>query len=201
MSMVYNFYMNNIDSFTNNKFVVIRNAVSRDICDLVAQYTIFSSKTKSGRDHQVPGAYSEYADSLMESLLLALQPTVEKNTGLSVFPTYSYYRVYYPGDKLDKHTDRESCEISLTLCLGYDYIEKEEPWEIWIGGESVSLEPGDLVCYRGIDLEHWRDTFKAGPGSWHSQVFLHYVDVNGPYAEYKYDKRYSIGDLKRISDS
>jgi hypothetical protein len=27
------------------------------------------------------------------------------------------------------------------------------------------------------------------------QVFMHYVDANGPYADYKYDKRYAKAKL------
>jgi hypothetical protein len=38
----------------------------------------------------------------------------------------------------------------------------------------------------GCDIEHYRKPFI---GDWHSQAFLHYVDQNGPNAEYKYDKR------------
>ena len=33
----------------------------------------------------------------------------------------------------------------------------------------------------------------APEGSWHSQAFLHYVDVNGPHSKLKYDGRESLG--------
>jgi hypothetical protein len=55
------------------------------------------------------------------------------------------------------------------------------------------METGDLVIYRGCEVEHWREEFIAPEGSYHIQVFLHYVDANGPYADYKYDRRPSIG--------
>ena len=35
--------------------------------------------------------------------------------------------------------------------------------------------------------------FDAPAGSYHIQMFCHYVDVNGPYAEWKFDKRPFIG--------
>jgi hypothetical protein len=50
---------------------------------------------------------------------------------------------------------------------------------------------GDAVMYRGCDIYHWREAYKEG--KWQAQVFLHYVDQNGPHAEWKYDKRESLG--------
>jgi hypothetical protein len=47
--------------------------------------------------------------------------------------------------------------------------------------------------YRGCEVEHWREEFRAPQGSYHVQVFLHYVDANGPYSEFKFDKRPFIG--------
>jgi hypothetical protein len=46
-------------------------------------------------------------------------------------------------------------------------------------------------------LNHGREPLDAGDGSYQIQVFLHYVDANGPYAEkYKYDGRSNIGIKK-----
>ncbi len=42
---------------------------------------------------------------------------------------------------------------------------------------EIDLEPGDAIMYRGADLIHWRD---PSPHDWLVQVFLHYVDLNGP---------------------
>ena len=116
-----------------------------------------------------------------------LLPQAEDITQLKLFPTYSYFRVYHRGDVLAKHTDRESCEISLSLCLGY---EGDKPWPLMVEGpqgiSSADLAPGDALLYRGIECPHWRETLA---NERNAQVFLHYVDQNGPYAEFKYDKR------------
>ena len=56
---------------------------------------------------------------------------------------------------------------------------------------EIKMEIGDAVMYRGCDIYHWREPYKEG--KWQAQVFLHYVDQNGPYAEWKYDKRESLG--------
>jgi hypothetical protein len=51
-------------------------------------------------------------------------------------------------------------------------------------GKKVNLKPGDGVIYRGCEIEHWREAYE---GDYHIQAFLHYVDANGKYANYKGD--------------
>jgi hypothetical protein len=138
-------------------------------------------------DHDVPGAACAYGDTVMEHLLERLRPAVEAVTGLQLYPTYSYLRVYRNGDELAAHQDRPACEISLSLNLGQ---EPAEPWPLWIrsrrGPEPVLLLPGDALLYRGIEREHWRERY---PGVRLSQVFLHYVDQAGPHSGWRFDKR------------
>lgn len=187
--------------FAKNKYVVHEKAISPEIARLGAQYAIFDA-LQDYRDEgtlannaQVPNSHSKYADPFMESLELLLLPKVEESTGLSLYPTYSYYRLYKPGDDLIPHTDRPACEISLTINLGYFYNTniKNYSWDIWVEGKSFRTEPGDMIIYRGLEMNHWREPFAAGRGSWQVQAFLHYVDVNGPYAMCKYDGRPMIG--------
>jgi PKHD-type hydroxylase len=49
------------------------------------------------------------------------------------------------------------------------------------------MSAGDAMLYRGMNKVHWREPYKEG--KWQAQVFLHYVDADGPHAEWKYDKR------------
>jgi ribonucleotide reductase beta subunit family protein with ferritin-like domain len=60
------------------------------------------------------------------------------------------------------------------------------------------MKPGDIVVYRGVDLEHSRKEFTPPADDWHVQAFFHYVDSNGPYSEYLYDQRESVGQLKKM---
>ena len=138
-------------------------------------------------DEQVPGTPCAYGDFMMDGLLTSLLPEIERVSGLVLFPTYSYFRVYKPGDTLAKHTDRPACEISVSMCLGF---EDGKSWPISIDGpcrsSSVDLMPGDALLYRGTECAHWREVFE---GQRLAQVFLHYVDQHGPHAKWKYDKR------------
>jgi hypothetical protein len=188
-----------IESFKKNGFCIVKNAISSELRDFVTQYALFDEMQSDGyRDHQVPNAYAKYGDPAMESMLLYLKNILEENTGLTLHPTYSYYRVYRVGDELAPHKDRESCEISATMCLNYNYDDTNFDWPIFIDGNKVVLKPGDLAIYRGCDLSHWRDQFKyTDDDVWHVQGFFHFVDADGPCAEFKYDKRNSIGEVKR----
>jgi len=189
------FMLTRAEEFAQNKYVVVRNAIDKDLAMFGAQYSIFDAlqnyKAEDGEYAQVPGTHSKYGDPFMETLLLKLNSKVEEVTGLSRHPTYSYYRLYRPGDELKKHTDRGACEISLTINLGYYYNteNKDYSWDIVVDGNKVRTEPGDMVIYRGLEMEHWRDPFDCGEGSWQSQAFLHYVNAEGPFALCKYDGR------------
>jgi PKHD-type hydroxylase len=55
-----------------------------------------------------------------------------------------------------------------------------------VSASKIEMDIGDAVLYRGTEKYHWRNKFK---GKWQAQVFLHYVDANGPYAEWIWDKR------------
>jgi hypothetical protein len=149
-------------------------------------------------DRQVPGSPAAYGDPHMEELLEHLCPRVERITGLKLFPTYSYWRAYHPGAVLARHTDRPSCEISVTVNLGQ---RARHPWPIWIEGAEgafpVVMKPGDAAVYRGIECPHWRKAFE---GQLAMQAFLHYVDRNGPYAKWKFDQRGSFDDKLRSAE-
>jgi hypothetical protein len=187
--------------FDRDRLVVLRRLLEGQELSLLYRYTgklALLGVMHSG-DSQVPDALCSYGDPIMEGLLSKLLPTVEKGSGLRLFPTYSYFRVYKTGDVLGRHTDRPSCEISLSLCLGY---EGRGPWPIWIegprGAASVSLEPGDGLLYRGIECPHWRLPFE---GSRLAQTFLHYVDQQGAYSQWKFDQRSSLTDVRMLKKS
>ena len=119
-------------------------------------------------------------------MLCEKTPEVSSLLEETVLPTYSYARVYKEGSILEKHTDRDACEISLTLHLDGDF-----PWPIWIETPQqekkfVSLNPGDAMLYLGRIAPHWRDEYK---GNYYSQVFLHYVKSRGECSYAYFDNR------------
>ena len=198
------------NNFKKDRFIVIEKAIDPKIANFIYNYflmkrqvarTMFDERyispftTEFGvwNDDQVPNTYSHYSDIVMETLLLKLQPLMEKTTELKLIPNYSYARIYKKGDVLKRHKDRFSCEISTTLNLGGD------PWPIYLEpsekkglkGIKVNLNSGDMLVYKGNLLEHWREPFN---GEDCAQVFLHYTNENTPGAkENIFDKRLHLG--------
>ena len=193
-------------TFKNNKYKIVRKAISKDIANFVNDYIMmkekvhdtlkatryiipFSDDWGTREDRQCWNAYSQYADIAMETLLLNCLPLVEKETNLKLWPTYAYTRVYKKGHTLEKHTDRKSCEVSTTLNLGGDM------WPIYLTDKKgkdieVKLKPGDMLLYSGCELEHWRNPFK---GNYCSQVFLHYNIQSKKNKIRKFDQRTHLG--------
>jgi hypothetical protein len=186
-----------VKEFKEKGYTLVKNAVKTELRDIITQYALFDEMQDFTPDgSQVPKAHSKYADPAMEAMLLYIHPLMEKHTGLELYPTYSFYRVYRNGDILHPHKDRPSCEISTTVCFNYSYDDSKYTWPIIMNERKVNMKPGDIVVYRGVDLEHAREEFTPPGDDWHVQAFLHYVDANGPYCDYRYDKRDSVGELK-----
>ena len=176
-----------------------------DTCRQSKYLSPFENIIGSYADNQIPNTYSQYANMAMETLLLKCQPDMEKATGLKLYPAYTYARIYKKGDELKRHKDRFSCEISTTMNLGGDnwpiYLSPNENVGAPDGknittaskakGVRVDLKPGDMLVYRGVELEHWREKFK---GKECVQVFLHYNNRKTPGAKKNmFDRRPHLG--------
>ena len=180
-------------SLKKDKYVVVKKAISKELATFCYNYFLlkrqvtetllkekyippFADEWGTWLDPQAPGSYSHYADIAMETLLLKCQPLMEKHTGLKLLPTYSYARIYKKGDVLERHKDRFSCEISTTMNLGGTKwpIHLEPSGNLGMKGVEIKLQPGDMLIYRGQDLEHWREKFE---GQDCAQVFLHYNEI------------------------
>jgi len=206
-------YKKTANFYEKNKYVVIKNFISKEKAAFIYEYckmraqSAWSMRTSQAPfyrpdidgtfdDRQVPGTYSCYSDPVMETLLAQGLDGMRKITGLNLAPTYSYWRLYKNGDELKRHKDRPSCEVSTTLCLGYDNSNlkdkkkdwKKYNWPMWVDktggfgnkGVPIHMEPGDMIVYRGCIVEHWREPYLGGN---HAQVFLHYNNVDGPYKQ------------------
>jgi len=150
--------------------------IERKILDVNKWYEEVKSKESecSTDDPQCPGNKSMYNG--LNELQDIIKPIIENITNLELYKTYNYFRIYTKNAYLNSHTDRDACEISVTLNLGGD------DWSIGIfdyddNPHTILLTPGDALIYHGCDLVHWR------PGKFNGnelvQVFIHFVDKNG----------------------
>lgn len=182
--------------FEKNRYVYLGNAVPRQTCEDLTNYMFkLFDEGKLTKDPQCPVSDSIYGDPVLDNLLNSLAAPLSAQLGVQLLPTYTYARIYRPGEVLVKHLDREACEISGTMTLGFD--PGSGIWPIYFAyseedviGQSVEINIGDLVMYHGNELYHWRPPYK---GQWQVQVFFHYVDANGPHASWANDKRASLG--------
>jgi len=179
-------------------YKVVREVVSPDTLDLLKNTILLTKQVKYYQenkstddltvfgDEQSPISFAFYSEVICDSLAVTLLPLIEEQTGLQLFPTYTYGRIYWKGSTLEKHTDRPSCQYSVTLCIDMD----SKPWPIFMNGKKILLNAGDIAIYKGCEVEHWREPYT---GNQQIQLFLHYVDANGIYKDFKFDKRKLLG--------
>jgi hypothetical protein len=149
---------------------------------------------------QVNGSLSRYNVPQYKELHFLVKKEVEEILGIDLHPTYYFDRFYFTGQELKRHSDRPACEVSVTLQVS---TNKKNPWSIWFkkpdGTESfVNMKNGDAVIYKGCEREHWREKLQSKynkiqrlfkkDDTYHHQIFLHYVNANGPYVNYAFDR-------------
>ena len=127
---------------------------------------------------------------------------VEKHIGRKLYDTYYFDRFYFPGQKLDYHVDRTSCEISVSVHIGTNLEGDDMKWPFYIESPdkyknekksevlkygAISghiLQPGDGIVYKGCECPHWRDELPGHEGyHYYHQIFFHYVLQDGNNAE------------------
>lgn len=155
----------------------IKNLIPLDHCRKLADI-IRKQPIKEG-DTQVYGSYTYYSLPAINTVLGLLLGRISESAQKRLLPAYSYCRIYNYGDELKPHVDREACEWSVTINLS-----QTDPWPIHIGTDVFDISPGDGVLYKGCEVEHWREPFR---GSEHVQIFLHYVDSEGPNRGHIFD--------------
>jgi len=182
-----------LSQFVVEKYVHLKDFLAKESCaELTAALKQLVAEKQTTKDIQCPKSEAIHGAMVFDKLLVDLLPHFERVSGKRLYPTYSYARLYASNDELVIHTDRESCEISATITLGFE----GDVWPIYMGDEGkanasqIDMAVGDAVLYRGMDKHHWREVYTEG--KWQAQVFLHYVDADGQHAEWKFDKRQSL---------
>ena len=152
----------------------------------------------------VPTSYSRYKYPSYHEIHKLIGKAIENILEIDLFPTYYYERCYWKNSVLLRHTDRPACEISISIQVS----SNTKPWPIFFkkpNGEesSVTMNDGDGVIYKGIEIEHWRNRLdskynrfqryikklrKIDDDTYHHQVFFHYVKAQGNYVHHAYDR-------------
>lgn len=185
----------------------------------VIHYSSPSSVKIDVMDFQTNSLISRYSDPVMETLMDMSTPVIEQNLNKKLFPTNSFFRIYDKGATLPIHIDRTAAEYTVALCIGADPVDM--PYEIFVGEKDntsdykffydrdhhtdldmagkfgrtkithkFSMLPNDALIFKGSEKLHWREYCEHDH---YVTVFLHYVDQDGPFKDYKFDKREGLG--------
>jgi hypothetical protein len=141
------------------------------------RYLIRKGKIQLG-DGQSSLRYAVHNDPVARFFHKQIVRTLSMLSGEKLKPSYVYLASYLGGADLKKHTDREQCEFSITLCLDFSpEPELATPWPIRLdtthGTVVVHQALGDGLAYRGTKLPHYRAVL--GPGQTSTSIFFHYV--------------------------
>ena len=167
---------------------------------------------------QVQGSIARYWHPQYREIHSNIREKLEKVIGKKLYNTYYYDRFYFPGQELSRHTDRDACEISVTVHVS---TNMSTPWPIWIKtpdvysdenktevlfpgkNHSIILESGDGMIYKGCERPHWRDPMPneykrtwygkkvEKDGLYYHQIFFHYVLQDGIRAQYAWDRAFA----------
>lgn len=194
--------MNIRGNYSNDGYALVEGLIPADLTK-----TLLDSILSDVRDEKLPFSFTQKGPFLtkpamelhgsrhppLKAFHWGLTPLIAMLVECELLPSYCFFRLYPEGDRLRVHADRDECEHSLSLTLGYS---DGKSWALDIakagsidapeiaddfGGDSYSsliMQPGDAVLYRGIALRHGRVT--PNPNKWTAQLFLHWVESAGP---------------------
>jgi hypothetical protein len=192
--------------------IFIKEFLPKQILNLIYTYSIikYGNQKQFKTDIQTNALISEHSDYLMETLMDLSTPVIEQNVKKKLFPTYSFFRIYDKGSDLKTHIDRESCEYTVALCLGAHPVD--QPYEIFLGEKDDNSDykyfsnknnleryridykfpmlHNNAIIFKGMNKLHWREPCQHDH---FITVFLHYVDQDGEYKDFKFDKRTGLG--------
>jgi len=187
------------ETFLQNRWIVLQRIIPPFIFTEVSNFYRYGIDKKLIQfgDPQSQRYYSGN-DRMARYLQYGLTDLIRKVVAHNVIPTYTYFGGYVGGAELTPHTDRHSCEFTLSLTVYQN--PDDEPWPLGLGnkplfernddevGGSHPLPPepermradlhnGDGLLFMGRHLVHWRyGKQKEGHSTYN--IFIHYVQYD-----------------------
>lgn len=180
-----------VDYDLNDKLPIqiVNNVLDKKLLDLLQKYykeTILDQVWELG-DRQSK-RYKSHNEPMSRFLHYEFLPLIEKITGRSLKPTYTYLSAYIKGADLPPHTDREDCEYTVSFIVDKPenfnwniYIhklqqnvkhkgryDKKPPLEECV---PVDCDVGGLMLFQGTDHIHFREKLE---GDYYNILLLHY---------------------------
>jgi len=123
--------------------------------------------TTYGGEGGEPNRWVLHNDPLSRAMHPGLVPLVSSIAGEPLKPSFSYLLVYLAGASLERHRDRAQCAVTAIVQVDFDpEPQGATPWPLRFVGRSdtvdITLALGDLVVFRGTEIDHYRDPFTCG---------------------------------------
>ena len=150
---------------------------------------------KTHYDSERGNILSCYAPPACSFVMKRIQPVLEELLGEELIPSYWFSTTYHNKVWMNCHTDRPSCEISVTMNICGDAAWPIKLKDLEGNKQAVVTPVGHGVAYLGTIVPHWRSPLRTHDNDRFMQLFLHFVRKNGQYAEYAYDKNQKCYDL------
>ena len=171
---------------------VVNNVFNSDLLDLFKKYyqETIQQKVWALGDKQ-SNRYKAHNEPMSRFLHYECLPLIERITGKSMKPTYTYLSAYVKGADLPPHTDRPDCEYTVSFI-----VDKPEGsnWNIYVHKpqqavkhkgrydekppleecEAVDCEAGGLMLFQGTDHIHFREELEE---DYYNVLLLHYCSV------------------------
>ena len=171
---------------------VVNNVFNSDLLDLFKKYyqETIQQKVWALGDKQ-SNRYKAHNEPMSRFLHYECLPLIERITGKSMKPTYTYLSAYVKGADLPPHTDRPDCEYTVSFI-----VDKPEGsnWNIYVHKpqqavkhkgrydekppleecEAVDCEAGGLMLFQGTDHIHFREELEE---NYYNVLLLHYCSV------------------------
>ena len=172
------------ESFEKNGYLVVKNLWDPDelyhpVPEEKGQFTYWDKNLDHYKyfpvEDQVEGSISRYWHPQYRAIHSGVRMKLEKIIGRKLYNTYYYDRFYFAGQELTRHTDRDACEISVSIHVSTNLEGEDADWPfliktpdtytdktkrtVLVPGDirSAILKPGDGLLYKGCERPHWRD--------------------------------------------
>ncbi len=110
-----------------------------------------------------------------------LTDVVSKVIGELVQPSFAFLCSYHGGAELARHTDREQCEFTVSLCVDFEPEPKRVTgWPLYLetsrGRVIIEQALGDGILFCGREVPHYRHRLADGCTS--TSILFHFVRRN-----------------------
>lgn len=209
--------------YSTDDYVLVEELVAPEICTALCEQleigiqsagrTLQSFAQTQPLTRRATVEITGHQSRLLLAFLWGMTPIVNELTGADLLPSFDYFRIYPKGDICRVHSDRPSCEHSLSLTLAYS---DGKPWDLQIGTRpvedpkalhddfgdepfsSIAMQPGDAVLYRGVKRRHGR--IEPNPNGWSAHLFLQWVERGGAQMAHAFDAELLKERASRMKD-